>query len=148
VTRRSGEVVQDGNASDMLFDVYKLLSVLSQGTTLAAGTLVMTGTPMGVVMFAFHPIKFLKSGEIVECEIESIGTLKNMFVGHEQPANPSCPARVAVMSTGRNCISMHDPHLCIEWCNMMLNEQGPAFSCAATHANPRIERACTSIPFD
>lgn len=34
-------------------------------------------------MFAFHPIQFLKSGEIVECEIESIGTLKNMFVGHE-----------------------------------------------------------------
>jgi 2-keto-4-pentenoate hydratase/2-oxohepta-3-ene-1,7-dioic acid hydratase in catechol pathway len=83
VTRRSGEVVQDGNASDMLFNVYKLLNVLSQGTTLAAGTLVMTGTPMGVVMFAFQPIKFLKSGEIVECEIESIGTLKNKFVGSE-----------------------------------------------------------------
>jgi Fumarylacetoacetate (FAA) hydrolase family len=131
----------------MLFNVYKLLNVLSQGTTLAAGTLVMTGTPMGVVMFAFHPIKFLKSGEIVECEIESIGTLRNMFVGHGQSTTSPCPARVAGMFTGRNCISMHDPHLCIEWCNMMLNEQGPASSCAATHANPRIARACTSIPF-
>jgi len=63
--------------------VYKLLSFLSQGTTLAAGTLVMTGTPPGVAMFASDPPEFLKSGEVVECEIESIGTLKNKFVSSE-----------------------------------------------------------------
>ena len=81
VTRRNGKVVQDGNTSDMLFDVYKLISFLSQGTTLAAGTLVITGTPPGVAMFATDPPEFLKAGEEVECEIESLGTLKNEFVG-------------------------------------------------------------------
>ena len=83
VTKRSGKVVQDGNTSDMLFDVYRLISFLSQGTALAVGTLVVTGTPPGVAMFASDPPEFLKSGEAVECEIESIGTLKNKFVGAE-----------------------------------------------------------------
>jgi 2-keto-4-pentenoate hydratase/2-oxohepta-3-ene-1,7-dioic acid hydratase in catechol pathway len=64
----------------MLFDVYKLIGFLSQGTTLAVGTFVVTGTPPGVAMFASDPSEFLKSGEAVECEIESIGTLKNKFV--------------------------------------------------------------------
>jgi 2-keto-4-pentenoate hydratase/2-oxohepta-3-ene-1,7-dioic acid hydratase in catechol pathway len=82
---RSGKVVQDENASDMLFDVYKLLNFLSQGTILAAGTLVVTGTPPRVALFASDPTKFLKSGEIVECEIESTRTLKNAFVGPEHP---------------------------------------------------------------
>jgi 2-keto-4-pentenoate hydratase/2-oxohepta-3-ene-1,7-dioic acid hydratase in catechol pathway len=80
VTRRNGKVVQDGNTSDMIFNVYKLISFLSQGTTLAAGTLVMTGTPPGVAMFASDPPDFLKEGEVVECEIEALGTLKNKFV--------------------------------------------------------------------
>lgn len=81
LTRRNGKVVQDGNTSDMVFDVYTLISFLSQGTTLAAGTLVMTGTPPGVAMFASDPPDFLKPGEVVECEIEGLGMLKNEFVG-------------------------------------------------------------------
>ena len=79
VTRRNGKVVQDGNTADMLFGVDKLISFLSQGTTIPAGTLVMTGTPPGVAMFASNPPNFLKPGEVVECEIESIGLLRNEF---------------------------------------------------------------------
>jgi 2-keto-4-pentenoate hydratase/2-oxohepta-3-ene-1,7-dioic acid hydratase in catechol pathway len=41
----------------------------------------MTGTPPGVAMFASDPPDFLKPGEVVECEIEGLGMLKNKFVG-------------------------------------------------------------------
>ena len=79
VTRRSGKVVQNSNTSDMLFGVYKLLSFLSAATTVPAGALVMTGTPPGVAMFATKPPHFLQAGEVVECEIEEIGSLVNEF---------------------------------------------------------------------
>lgn len=78
-TRRNGKVVQSSNTSDMIFGVYKLLSFLSQGTTVPAGTLVMTGTPPGVAMFASNPPDFLKKGEVVECYIEKLGSLRNEF---------------------------------------------------------------------
>ena len=79
-TRRNGKVVQSGNTSDMIFGVYELISFLSQGTTIPAGTLLVTGTPPGVAMFASKPPDFLKKGEVVECEIEKIGSLRNEFV--------------------------------------------------------------------
>ena len=44
--------------------------------TLKTGTIIATGTPAGVGM-GFIPPKFLKRGDIVECEIEKIGVLKN-----------------------------------------------------------------------
>lgn len=80
VTRRNGEVVQSSSTSDMIFGVYELLAFLSQGTTVPAGTLVVTGTPPGVIMFSSDPLNFLKAGEVVECEIEKIGCLRNTFV--------------------------------------------------------------------
>lgn len=64
----------------MIFGVYELLGFLSQGTTVPAGTVVMTGTPPGVAMFASDPPDYLKSGEVVECSIEKIGTLRNKFI--------------------------------------------------------------------
>jgi 2-keto-4-pentenoate hydratase/2-oxohepta-3-ene-1,7-dioic acid hydratase in catechol pathway len=72
LTRRNGKVVQDGNTSDMVFDVNTLVSFLNQGTTLGAGTLVTTGGPPGVAMFASNPPDFLKPGEVVKCEIEGV----------------------------------------------------------------------------
>ena len=80
VTRRGDRVVQSANTSDMLFGVHELISFLSQGTTIPAGALVMTGTPMGVAAFATNPPEWLQAGEVVECEIEGIGSLKNEFV--------------------------------------------------------------------
>jgi len=49
---------------------------LTQGMTLKAGTIIATGTPAGVGM-GFVPPKFLETGDVVECIIEGIGTLRN-----------------------------------------------------------------------
>ena len=53
-----------------------VISELSQGMTLKAGTIISMGTPSGVGM-GFDPPKFLKPGDVVECRIEGIGSLKN-----------------------------------------------------------------------
>ena len=53
-----------------------IIAELSSGMTLLPGTIIATGTPSGVGM-GFDPPKFLKSGDVVECEIEKIGTLRN-----------------------------------------------------------------------
>ena len=79
-TRRNGKVVQSSKTSDLIFDTYELISFLSQGTTIPAGALIMTGTPPGVAMFASKPPDFLKNGEVVECEIEKLGSIRNEFV--------------------------------------------------------------------
>ena len=51
-TRINGGLRQDTNTSDMLFDVKTLVSFCSQGTTLEAGSIIMTGTPEGNRMFS------------------------------------------------------------------------------------------------
>ena len=53
-----------------------MVSELSAGMTLKAGTIIATGTPAGVGM-GFDPPRFLKPGDVVECSIEGIGTLVN-----------------------------------------------------------------------
>lgn len=72
----NGELRQDGNTSQMLFTIPHIISELSQGMTLKAGTIISTGTPSGVGM-GFHPPKFLHPGDEIRCEIEGIGTLIN-----------------------------------------------------------------------
>ena len=64
----------------MLFGVPELISFSSQGATIPAGALVMPGTPMGVAALATNPPVWLQAGEVVECETEGIGSLKNEFV--------------------------------------------------------------------
>jgi len=78
-TRRGGKTVQSSNTSDMIFPVKDIVAFLSKGTTIPAGTLVMTGTPPGVAMFASKPPNWIKAGEVVECEIEKLGVLRNEF---------------------------------------------------------------------
>lgn len=72
----NGEIRQNGNTSDMVFGVYELISYISRSITLEAGDLVSTGTPSGVGIFMKEK-KLLKPGDIVICEIEKIGKLKN-----------------------------------------------------------------------
>jgi 2-keto-4-pentenoate hydratase/2-oxohepta-3-ene-1,7-dioic acid hydratase in catechol pathway len=72
VTRRDGEVVQDGTTADMVHDVATLVSHASQAFTLLPGDVILTGTPAGV-----GPVV---SGQRVEVEIEGIGTLSNPFI--------------------------------------------------------------------
>ncbi|MBQ2801283.1 MAG: fumarylacetoacetate hydrolase family protein [Lachnospiraceae bacterium] len=72
----NGELRQDSNTNLMLFTIPQIISELSQGMTLKAGTIISTGTPAGVGM-GFQPPKFLQPGDEVRCEIEGIGTLIN-----------------------------------------------------------------------
>lgn len=72
----NGELRQNSNTNMLIFDIDYVISELSQGMTLKAGTIISTGTPAGVGL-GFHPPKFLKSGDVVECVIEGIGKLTN-----------------------------------------------------------------------
>ncbi len=73
----NGQVMQDSSTADMIFDVSELVCFLSQGTTLAPGTVILTGTPPGVG-FARKPPIFLRPGDEVVVEIEGIGRLRNL----------------------------------------------------------------------
>jgi 2-keto-4-pentenoate hydratase/2-oxohepta-3-ene-1,7-dioic acid hydratase in catechol pathway len=72
-----GEVLQDWNTDDMIFDVPTLIEFLSGSTTLLPGTVISTGTPHGVG-FARKPPRWLLAGHTVTVEIEKIGRLSNV----------------------------------------------------------------------
>jgi 2-keto-4-pentenoate hydratase/2-oxohepta-3-ene-1,7-dioic acid hydratase in catechol pathway len=72
----NGQTVQDGHTKNMIFDVKKQISYLSQGTTLEAGTIFLTGTPAGIGFFR-NPKIVLEDGGDIRIEIEKIGTLVN-----------------------------------------------------------------------
>jgi len=78
-TRLNGKTVQDGNTSDLIFDVATLVSLLSDAFTLESGDIIVTGTPSGVG-FARKPPLFMKAGDVCEVEIEGVGTLVNPVV--------------------------------------------------------------------
>jgi 2-keto-4-pentenoate hydratase/2-oxohepta-3-ene-1,7-dioic acid hydratase in catechol pathway len=75
----NGEVLQDWNTNDMIFDVPTLIEFLSGSTTLLPGTVILTGTPHGVGM-ARKPPRWLQGGDSVTIEIERIGKLTNPVV--------------------------------------------------------------------
>ena len=69
--RVNGEIMQDWNTNDMIFNVPELIAFLSGSATLLPGTVILTGTPHGVGM-ARKPPLWLKPGDTVEVEIEKI----------------------------------------------------------------------------
>ena len=75
ICRVNGEVMQDGNTRDMIFDIPTTIESLSKGMTLEPGDIISTGTPSGVG-FARTPPVFLKPGDKVEGDIEGIGVLE------------------------------------------------------------------------
>ncbi len=75
----NGELRQDSNTKLLIFGLDHVVSELSRGMTLKAGTIISTGTPAGVGM-GFTPPKFLKSGDVVTCRIEGIGEITNPVV--------------------------------------------------------------------
>ncbi|KAJ4296110.1 hypothetical protein N0V88_004812 [Collariella sp. IMI 366227] len=75
-TRVNGHTVQDSTTADMIFSVKKTIAFLSQGTTLMPGDLIFTGTPQGVGM-GRKPQVWLKNGDVVEVELEGVGTCTN-----------------------------------------------------------------------
>jgi 2-keto-4-pentenoate hydratase/2-oxohepta-3-ene-1,7-dioic acid hydratase in catechol pathway len=77
--RVNGTVKQDGNTRDMIYPVDVIIEWLSNGMTLLPGAIIATGTPDGVG-FARTPPEFLKPGDVMETEVEGIGTLRNRIV--------------------------------------------------------------------
>ena len=72
----NGELRQDATTDLLITGIPAIIEELSSGMTLLPGTIIATGTPAGVGM-GFDPPKFLKAGDVVECTIEKIGTLRN-----------------------------------------------------------------------
>ena len=79
ITRVNGEVMQDSNTSEMIFGVAELISFCSSNFALEPGDVILTGTPWGVGEF-MEPKRSLSDGDVVECEIEGIGVLRNPVV--------------------------------------------------------------------
>jgi len=77
--RLNGETKQDGNTRDMIYPIDAILEWVSKGMTLLAGSVIATGTPDGVG-FARRPPEFVKPGDVMEAEVEGIGTLRNRVV--------------------------------------------------------------------
>jgi 2-keto-4-pentenoate hydratase/2-oxohepta-3-ene-1,7-dioic acid hydratase in catechol pathway len=75
-TRLNGDIMQDSNTNQLIFNIPKLVSYFSHSFTLDPGDLIATGTPAGVG-FSRKPPVFLNHGDVVEVEIERIGRLSN-----------------------------------------------------------------------
>ncbi len=75
----NGQTMQDWNTNDMIFDVPTLIEFLSGSTRLAAGTVILTGTPHGVGGARKPPV-FLQPGDTVTIEIDGVGALTNPVV--------------------------------------------------------------------
>ena len=75
-TRVNGEVKQHDSTASLLLDVPGTIESLSLGLTLEPGDIIATGTPAGVG-FARTPPEFLHPGDVVECEVEKIGIIRN-----------------------------------------------------------------------
>jgi 5-carboxymethyl-2-hydroxymuconate isomerase len=78
-TRVNGELMQDSSTAEMIFGVAELISFCSHSFTLEPGDAILTGTPWGCGEF-MDPKRSLRDGDVVECEIEGIGVLRNPVV--------------------------------------------------------------------
>ena len=72
VARLNGQIMQDSNTSDLIFDVATLITLMSEAMTLEPGDAIATGTPAGVG-YARTPPVFMREGDRIEVEIERIG---------------------------------------------------------------------------
>jgi 2,4-diketo-3-deoxy-L-fuconate hydrolase len=73
----NGETKQDGNTSNLIFNVPFVVSYLSQFMSLLPGDIISTGTPAGVGL-GFKPPQYLKAGDVVELGIDGLGTSKQV----------------------------------------------------------------------
>lgn len=77
--RLNGKLEQDGNTRDMIYPVEVIIEWVSRGMTLLPGTIIATGTPDGVGFWR-TPSQVLHPGDVMETEVEGIGTLRNRIV--------------------------------------------------------------------
>jgi 2-keto-4-pentenoate hydratase/2-oxohepta-3-ene-1,7-dioic acid hydratase in catechol pathway len=75
----NGETVQNSSTADLIFNIPFLVSYLSNFMSLLPGDIISTGTPEGVGL-GMKPPRFLKSGDVVELGIESLGTSRQVAV--------------------------------------------------------------------
>jgi 2-keto-4-pentenoate hydratase/2-oxohepta-3-ene-1,7-dioic acid hydratase in catechol pathway len=78
-TRLNGQIMQDDNTDNMVFDVATLIATISEAITLESGDVIVTGTPSGVGVSRKPPV-FMKAGDRIEVQIEKIGVLSNPVV--------------------------------------------------------------------
>ena len=78
----NGQTMQQSNTRDMIFSVAQLIAFLSESTTLAPGTLILTGTPEGVGFARKTPV-YLKPGDHLQTRIQGIGTLENPVIAEK-----------------------------------------------------------------
>lgn len=78
--RVNGEVKQASNTQHMIFNIASIIQWLSRAMPLEASDVIATGTPSGVG-FVRQPPEFLVPGDVVECEVERVGVLRNRIVG-------------------------------------------------------------------
>jgi acylpyruvate hydrolase len=86
-TRLNGEVMQQANTSDFIFDIPTIVAYVTQFLTLEPGDIISTGTPSGVGD-ARQPQVFLQPGDVVEVEIGEVGTLTNPVVAPKPEPEP------------------------------------------------------------
>lgn len=77
----NGELRQNANTRDLIFDVPTIIETLSAGVTLRSGDVIATGTPAGVGI-GFEPPKYLVDGDLVRVAISGIGHIENRVVEH------------------------------------------------------------------
>lgn len=75
----NGEVLQNSNTSDMIFTVRQIVSHMSQFMQLMPGDIICTGTPEGVGL-GMNPPRYLKAGEVMELEIDGLGSQRQTTV--------------------------------------------------------------------
>lgn len=78
----NGELRQDGNTSELVYNIWQQISYLSTAFTLKPGDLLATGTPSGVGV-AMTPPRFLQTGDVVRCEVDGIGAIENRVIGRK-----------------------------------------------------------------
>ena len=77
--RLNGNVMQNANTKDMIFDVATLVAACSDGMELQPGDIIITGTPAGVGLARKPPV-FMKAGDVCEIEVEGLGVLRNPVI--------------------------------------------------------------------
>ncbi len=76
----NGDCKQSSNTRYMIFDVPTIIETLSTGMVLWSGDIIATGTPSGVG-FTRQPAEFLTPGDVVECMVDGVGTIRNRIAG-------------------------------------------------------------------
>lgn len=79
----NGELMQDGNTDDLIFNIPHIVSYLSEFMSLLPGDVISTGTPAGVGL-GFSPPKYLKKGDVMELSIDGLGSAKQNVKAWEE----------------------------------------------------------------